>query len=155
MEVSDEAALICSCAGLDRMKSRTFHASLCSTGPYGGQHFKDQLNGSDLGPLFDGGLGPYSTATSSMTLVTAQNSLPHFRRLHVRTLETTVLTAFPFQIRINSKQPRGKERQRRRNCQFSSGLVSTSRPSMAISPIDLMVVNFPHLRKLAATDDAP
>lgn len=42
MEASDEAALVCSCAGLDRMKSRTFHASLCSTGPYGGQHFKDQ-----------------------------------------------------------------------------------------------------------------
>lgn len=46
-----------------------------------------------------------------MTLVTAQNSLPNFRRLHTRTLETTVLTAFPFQIRTPGLQLQTTQRE--------------------------------------------
>lgn len=98
----------------------------------------------------DGDLGPYSTASSTMTLLTAQISHPHFSRRHIRTLETTVLTAFPLQIRnplaigiATPNNPEGRSGKREGIVDFHRVSSRPSRLSMGISPHRPHAIGFP------------
>lgn len=76
-----------------------------------------------------------------MTVLTAQNPEPHFSRLHIRTLETIVLTAFPLQIRTplaigiaTPNNPEGKSGKEGGIVNFHRVSSRSSRPSMFIFP---------------------